>query len=64
MTAPRVRTDAASAGAILIAPVVAFALVGLGVGALIGAPALLGFLGGGAGLAAGFWLVYSHFREL
>jgi len=60
----RIRTDAASAGAILIGAIVACALAGLGVGALIGAPELLAILGGGAGIAAGFWLVYSRFKDL
>jgi hypothetical protein len=60
----RIRTDAASAGALLIGAIVACALAGLGLGALIGAPELLAILGGGAGLAAGFWLVYSRFKDL
>ena len=40
------------------------ALVGLGIGALVGAPAPLAILGGAVGLAAGFWLVYSRFRNI
>jgi hypothetical protein len=52
------------AGALLVGTVVFCALVGLGFGAVIGAPAPLAILGGGVGLAAGFWLVYSRFRDI
>jgi hypothetical protein len=48
----------------LIATVVVCTLAGLGAGALVGAPAPLAILGGGCGLAAGFWLVYSRFRDI
>jgi hypothetical protein len=34
------------------------------VGALVGAQVVLAILGGGVGLAAGFWLVYSRFRDI
>jgi hypothetical protein len=60
----RIRTDAASAGALLIGAAIAGALAGLGVGTLVGAPEVLAALGGGAGLAAGFWLVYSRFKDI
>jgi hypothetical protein len=58
------RTDAASAGMLLVGSMVTLGLLGLGLGELIGAPALTAILGGGAGLAAGFWLVYSRFRDI
>jgi hypothetical protein len=40
------------------------ALAGLGIGALAGAPAPLAIVGGAVGLAAGFWLVYSRFKDI
>jgi hypothetical protein len=54
----------AGAGALLIATILACALVGLGIGALLGAPALLGLVGGFAGVAVGLWVVYERFRDL
>ena len=48
----------------MIGAIVACAAVGLGIGALIGAPAALGIVGGFAGLGVGFWLVYSRFKDL
>jgi hypothetical protein len=56
--------DAAGAGGLLIAAIVACAAVGLGIGALIGAPAALGIAGGFVGVGVGFWLVHSRFRHL
>jgi hypothetical protein len=38
--------------------------VGLGIGALVGAPALLGILGLFIGFGAGFALVYTRFKDL
>jgi hypothetical protein len=55
---------AAGAGALLISAILACAAVGVGIGALIGAPAALGIAGGFAGLGVGFWLVYSRFKDL
>ena len=60
----RGRPDPAIAGAMLVGTIVVCALVGLGVGMLLGAAAPLAILGGGVGLAAGFWLVYSRFRNI
>jgi hypothetical protein len=60
-TPPR---DAAGAGALLIGTILACAGVGLGVGALIGAPAALGIVGGFAGVGVGFSLVYRRFKDL
>ena len=56
--------EAAGAGALLIAAILACAAIGLGIGALIGAPAALGIVGGFAGVGVGFWLVYSRFKDL
>lgn len=54
----------AGAGALLIGTILACAAVGLGIGALVGAPALLGLVGGFAGVGAGMWLVHDRFRDL
>jgi hypothetical protein len=56
--------DAAGAGALLIATILACAAVGLGVGALVGAPAALAIAGGFVGVGGGFWVVYSRFKDL
>ncbi len=56
--------QAGAAGTILVGSIVLCAVVGLGAGALVGAPALLAILGGAVGLAVGFWLVYSRFRDI
>lgn len=56
--------DAAGAGALLIATILACAAIGLGVGALIGAPAALGIAGGFVGVGMGFWVVYRRFKDL
>jgi hypothetical protein len=55
---------AAGAGALLIATILAGAAVGLGIGALVGAPAALAIVGGFAGVGGGFWVVYSRFKDL
>jgi hypothetical protein len=54
----------AGAGALLIGTIVACAAVGLGIGAVVGAPVLLALVGGFAGVGAGMWLVYDRFRDL
>ena len=46
-------------GAILVC-----AAVGLGIGALLGAPALLALGGGFVGVGVGFWIVYNRFKDL
>jgi hypothetical protein len=56
--------DAAGAGALLIGTILICAGVGLGIGALIGAPAALGIVGGFVGVGAGFWVVYVRFKDL
>lgn len=56
--------NAAGAGALLIAAILACAAIGLGIGALVGAPAALGIVGGFVGVGVGFRLVYGRFRDL
>jgi len=57
-------TSPAGAGALLLGAIVACAAVGLGIGALVGVPALLALVGGFVGVGVGFWIVYSRFKEL
>ena len=59
-----VSSSPAGAGALLIGAIVACAAAGLGIGALIGAPALLALVGGFVGVGVGFWIVYSRFKDL
>jgi hypothetical protein len=54
----------AGAGALLIGTILTCAAVGLGLGVLIGAPALLALAGGFIGVGVGFWVVYDRFRDL
>jgi hypothetical protein len=54
----------AGAGALLIGAILACAAVGLGIGVLVGAPALLGLVGGFIGVGLGFRLVYDRFRDI
>jgi hypothetical protein len=56
--------DAAGAGALLIAAILGCAALGLGIGALIGAPAALAIVGGFIGVGVGFRLVYGRFKHL
>jgi hypothetical protein len=56
--------NTAGAGALLIGAIIACAAVGLGVGALVGAPVVIGVAGGAIGVGVGFWLVYSRFKEI
>jgi hypothetical protein len=55
---------AAGAGALLIAAILVCAAVGLGIGALLGAPAILAIVGGFAGVGVGFKIVYGRFKHL
>jgi hypothetical protein len=55
---------AAGAGALLVSTILLCAAVGLGIGALIGAPAALAIVGGFVGVGGGFWIVYSRFKDL
>ena len=54
----------AGAGALLIGSIVTGALTGLGIGALVGAPVVLAFVGGALGAVGGFWLVYQRFKDI
>jgi hypothetical protein len=54
----------AGAGALLIGTVVFCAGIGLGIGALVGAPAPVAVVGAFLGFGLGFWLVYRRFRDL
>jgi hypothetical protein len=54
----------AGAGALLIGTILACAAVGMGLGLVLGAPALLALGGGFIGVGVGFWLVYDRFRDL
>lgn len=63
MTEPR-RRDPAVAGAMLLATTVLCAAAGFGIGALVGATALLGLAGLFAGLIVGFVLVHARFRRI
>ena len=57
-------TGPAGAGALLITTILACAGVGLGIGAIVGAPAALALIGGALGVLGGFWLVYSRFKDI
>jgi hypothetical protein len=57
-------TGPAGAGALLIGTVLFCAAIGLGIGALAGAPAPFAVAGAFVGFGAGFWLVYRRFRDL
>ena len=61
---PGQRAGPAGAGALLIGTILACAGVGLGVGLVVGAPALLALAGGFVGVGVGFWVVYDRFRDL
>ena len=52
------------AGSLLVTPMILGAAAGYGIGSAVGATALLVILGLFAGLAAGFALVISRFRDL
>ena len=56
--------DAAGAGALLIAAILACAAVGLGIGVLIGLPAALGIAGVFVGAGVGFRIVYGRFKDI
>ena len=54
----------AGAGLTLVVTMVLCGGAGLGLGALVGLPVLLGLVGLFAGLVAGFALVYTRFRNI
>ena len=63
-TPPKPTMRGAVAGTMLVSTIVLFALVGYGIGVLVGAPVALGLLGLCAGPVAGIALVRSRFRDL
>jgi hypothetical protein len=54
----------AVAGGLLVASILLCGGAGFGLGAVVGAPVLLGLLGIFVGLAVGFVVVHSRFRDL
>ncbi|HEY2602101.1 MAG TPA: hypothetical protein VGI67_11130 [Thermoleophilaceae bacterium] len=56
--------DAALAGFTLVVTALLCAGVGVGIGAALGIPALLGILGLFVGFGVGFTLVYKRFRDI
>lgn len=54
----------AGAGALLIATILFCAGLGLAVGLVVGAAAPIALAGGGVGVIAGFWVVYSRFKDI
>jgi hypothetical protein len=54
----------AEAGMLLLAALLACGGIGFGLGALIGAPVVLGIVGLFAGGVAGFFAVYTRFKDL
>jgi hypothetical protein len=55
---------AAGAGALLISSILFCAGIGLGLGALFGAPAPFALGAGGVGVVLGFYLVYGRFKDI
>ena len=64
MTNQRPLDRGASAGAMLLIPILFFAGGGVGLGVLVNAPIALGLTGLFIGLVAGFALVYSRFKDI
>ncbi|HEY4280725.1 MAG TPA: hypothetical protein VGM91_21080 [Conexibacter sp.] len=64
MTNGRPPMRGAVAGSTLLGAVLLCAAVGLGIGALVGAPALGAILGVFAGFVVGFRLVHTRFKDL
>ena len=56
--------DAAAAGAMVIASLVLLAVIGYGIGSLVGLAVPLGLAGLFAGLVVGMALVYARFRRI
>ena len=56
--------NAAAAGFMLVLTMVICTAVGVGVGALFGAPELAGLAGGFVGLLLGFAVVYARFKDI
>jgi hypothetical protein len=56
--------DAALAGFLLVVTAVLCGGIGLGVGLVVGAAALLGIFGLFVGFGLGFFLVYTRFKDI
>ena len=56
--------NTAAAGALLVGTIVFCAAIGLGLGALVGAPALLAIAGGAVGVLGGFRVVYGRYKDI
>jgi hypothetical protein len=54
----------AGAGALLIGTIISCAAIGLGLGAIVGAPAPLALAGGAVGVVGGFRVVYRRFKDI
>ncbi len=63
MSEPR-RPDPKGAGVTLVATAILCGATGLGLGALVGLPVPFALVGLFAGLALGFALVYSRFKDI
>ena len=63
-TPPKPTMRGSVAGTMLVSTIILCALVGYGIGALVGAPVALGLLGLFVGPVAGIALVRSRFRDL
>lgn len=61
---PKRGTSPATAGMLLVSVIVTLGAIGLGIGALLGLPVPFALAGVFAGLAVGFALVYSRFRDI
>jgi hypothetical protein len=61
---PRARTDAATAGALMLGAMIACAAVGFGLGSVVGIAVPLGLAGLFVGLVVGFALVHARFRRI
>ena len=56
--------NTAGAGALLIGTIILCAGIGLGLGAIVGAPAPLAIAGGAVGVVGGFRVVYGRFKDI
>jgi hypothetical protein len=57
-------SNTAGAGALLVGTIVFCAAIGLGLGALVGAQALLAIAGGAVGVVGGLRVVYGRFKDI
>ena len=56
--------NTAAAGALLIGTIISCAGIGLGLGAIVGAPVPLAIAGGAVGVVGGFRVVYGRFKDI